>query len=371
VFDWTAGGHRPTYVRRLVEALHGSVGLLLALPDATLAEIGDLGVATVSLGDARPPLGGQLRRGHVIAEELERLRGVASGADRTLHLFGDHVLFRLATTKRLPGKISLVLYYPRWHYGDAFGTRLPLVDRAVALAKELALQRWRRRPDAGAVFALDEELAQRWSRRPGAPACWLPEPPVAQLPNKTQMSEKRGCIIYGALAPRKGIGALASALTIERTEVTVVIAGAPEPTYLSQLHRHVDAMRAAGVDVDLRARRHSEQEGLAALADARCAVLPYPRHPGMSRVLLEACSVGTPVVADDFGLVGHLVRRHQLGVTVDCTDRRALRSAIKALLDPETAASHSHALERFAERFTPSRFRAALLRGLAIPDVEV
>ena len=53
LFEWTAGGHRPIYVRRLVEALRPSTDVVLALPQTTLDVLGDLGVETLSLGANR------------------------------------------------------------------------------------------------------------------------------------------------------------------------------------------------------------------------------------------------------------------------------------------------------------------------------
>jgi hypothetical protein len=366
LFEWTAGGHRPIYVRRLVEALRPSTDLLLALPQVTLDAIGDLNVDTLSLGEPRPQLRGRLRRRSILAEEVDRLRDVASRADQTVHLFADHALFRLATTKRLPGRISLVVYYARGHYAAAYGTRLPLADRAVAHAKEWAVVRWRRRPDAHVVFTLDEEAARRWGQGRGAPAHWLPEPPVATLPYEPS-TNRDGCILYGALAPRKGIDLLTHALTIEPTRIRLVLAGGVDPPdYLSELRLREATMRASGVDIELRTHQHSELEGLRALAEARCALLPYPRHPGMSRVLLEACSVGTPVVVDRFGLLGHLVQRHGLGLAVDSADPRALRGAILSLADADDTGAYAEALAAFAARFTPERFRASLLDGLDI-----
>jgi glycosyltransferase involved in cell wall biosynthesis len=368
LFEWTAGGHRPVYVRRFIEALQPFADIVLALPQATLDAIDERDVETLSLGESRPPLGTRLRRRAVLAQEVEHLRRVAAVADHTLHLYADHVLFHLANATPLPGAISLILYTPRAHYADAYGTRLPVADRAVALAKEWAARRWRRRSDAQALFTLDEEAAARWKDLKGAPAQWLPEPPVLPLPSEQRPSERSGCVLYGALAPRKGIDLLVRALTVEPTSMRVVLAGSVEPAYLVELHRHVAAMETAGVDVELRAWQHSELEGLQALAGARCALLPYPRHAGMSRVLIEACSVVTPILADGFGLLGHLVRQHGLGLTVDCTDARALRQAALSLVQPENSASYTDALERFAARFAPERFSAALLAGLEIPS---
>ena len=102
--------------------------------------------------------------------------------------------------------------------------------------------------------------------------------------------------------------------------------------------------------MDVRARSHTEVEGLAVLGAARCAVLPYPRHAGMSRVLVESAATGTPVVAHDWGLLGHLVRTHGLGVTVDSSDAAALRTAVLSLSETDAQRRYAHALARFAAR---------------------
>jgi glycosyltransferase involved in cell wall biosynthesis len=127
------------------------------------------------------------------------------------------------------------------------------------------------------------------------------------------------------------------------------------------LRAYVCEMERSGAAVNVRPYRHSESEGLEVLARAKCAVLPYPRHDGMSRVLLEACSVGTPVIVHDRGLVGYLVRRYKLGRAVDCTDARALRRAILALVSTDDSEPHSAHLADFAARFSAARFEASIL----------
>src|SRR5262249_12119095 len=124
LFEWTAGGHRPIYVRRLVEALRPSADVVLAFPQTTLDAVGDLGVETLSLGDARPRLPGRLRRSAVLTEEAARFRRAARGMDHAVHLFADHILFRLIVEPMFPCRTSLVLYYPRAHYKAAYATDL-------------------------------------------------------------------------------------------------------------------------------------------------------------------------------------------------------------------------------------------------------
>jgi hypothetical protein len=365
LFDWTAGGHRPVYVRRFVEALRPIFDVVLALPQETLDAVGDLGAEALSLGEPRPAIGGRLRRRRLLAEEAALFREAASIGDDAIHLYADNVLPQLVKERAFPGRTSLLVYYPRAHY-RAIGTRLSPMDAVIALAKDRAVRSWRQRPDAQAVFTLDEEAARRWAAVPGARAQWLPEPPVRELPAEDRAGERAGCIVWGALDRRKGIDLLTRALTLRPTPVRLVIAGRPADAYRPELERHVASMEASGVAVELHARTLAELDGLRALAGAACAVLPYRRHPGMSRVLVEACSVETPVVVHRFGLLGHLVRTHGLGLSVDCHDPEALRAAVIEMSDPAMQKAYSKALAAFARRFTPEAFRSAIVHGLNV-----
>jgi glycosyltransferase involved in cell wall biosynthesis len=146
-----------------------------------------------------------------------------------------------------------------------------------------------------------------------------------------------------------------------------MIAGEADASFLPTLQRNVAEMEGQGATVDVRAYRHSEMEGLQVLARAKCAVLPYPRHDGMSRVLMEACSVGTPVIVHDRGLLGHLVRTYKLGHVVDCRDARALRRAILDLALSEKNEAYAARLADFAARFSRERFQEAVLAPFADP----
>ena len=370
LFDWTAGGHRPPYVRRFVQALEPLADVVLALPDVTLQEVRELGVETFSLGEPRPDIGSRLTRKDLLVREAALLRTAAARGDQALHLYADHVLVRLIREPEFPVSISLLLYYPRSHYRRAFGSRLGLRERVVAELKEGAVKVWRRRADAKALFALDEEAARRWSNAAGAPAFWLPEPPVGQLPDD-DARERTGCVVWGALDERKGLDLLADALALRPLPIRLVVAGRPSDGYGPELEHQVARMRASGADVDLRAQSHSETDGLRALAEASCAVLPYRRHSGMSRVLVEACSVGTPVLVHDFGLMGHLVKTYGLGMAVDCFRPEKLRDALGALTEPSARRRYADHLAAFSARFTRERFQAALAAGLGLGAASV
>lgn len=370
LFDWAHGGHHPVYIRRFAETLAPIADVVVAASDPTLEHLDGLEAQTIALGSARPPIGGPLRlsdRGTMRREArlLERIEREAK-ADHILHLHADAILPRLALHRTINTPISVLLFYPRAHYPQAFDTPLSRAEHAKAVAKEAVVAAWRRRRDAHALMTLDEEAARRWRERPGAPASWIPEPPVPRLEDPESPAERVGCVLYGALAERKGIDLLADAVALDQKPLHLTIAGEPSAAFLPTLELHVAEMRRSGASVDLRPHRHGELEGLRVLASGRCAVLPYPRHDGMSRVLVEACSVGTPVIVHARGLLGYLVRRYGLGLAVNCTDPHALRGAIFELSGGrDMTAAYSDALTRFASRFSAERFHAAVTAPFA------
>lgn len=383
LFDWTAGGHHSLYVRRFVEALRSSVDVVVAAPDETLLELGDLEVESFSLGAARPSVDMKRplpRQNRELAErELDLFVDacVQTHPDHVVHLYADPVIRRLVSRPALPTPVTLCVFFPRAHYPKSYAS--PLMPRELLRARflEHLVTRWRRRSDAYALFALDEEAVRSWSTRGGAPPYWLPEPPIAPLSIDLQ-SERDGCVLYGTLAARKGLEVVANAVALGPSTLKIVLGGDVEPDFRDPLAGYVDVMEKAGATVEVRAHRHSESEGLRMLAGSRCALLPYLEKYGMSRVLLEAASVRTPVIAHRTGLVGDLVRRHSLGLTVDCTDPFALREAMVEMTERSVTTSFEEALERFAARYSADHFRVRVLAPFASgtaavqrPDVQL
>jgi glycosyltransferase involved in cell wall biosynthesis len=371
LFDWTTGGHHGLYLQRFAEALAPSAQVVAAVADPLAGALEGLPVDVVPLGPSRPlpdpsrPPGPQNR--DLADAELDLLRDAVARErpDHVLHLNGDPILRRLVRLPPLPTRVSLCLFRPRAHFPSAYDARLEPRERLRAWFLEGLVARWRRRCDAHALLTLDEEAARRWSRRAGAPAVWFPEPPVQSPPWGPADIDESDCVLYGALAPRKGIDLLAAAIALGPTPLRMRIAGAVEEGFEAALADSVAAMRLAGADVDLRDHHHAESDGLGVLAAARCAVLPYPQHLGMSRVLVEAAAVGTPVLVHDFGMLGHLVRRHGIGRTVDCTDSAAFRAALLEFASVDRRDDYEPALAAFAARFSSSRFRWAVTAPFA------
>lgn len=85
----------------------------------------------------------------------------------------------------------------------------------------------------------------------------------------------------------------------------------------------------------------------------------------MSGVLLRAAAHGRPVVSQRDGLMGQLVSRHRLGVTVDTGDPAALTGALTAMIDTDPRMTFDPAQARaFALFHGVAAFQATLYRGL-------
>lgn len=368
LFDWTPGGHHPLYVRRFVEALSPKSEVIVAAPDELHEQIGNIDAESISLGPGRPPMDSTRplapQHRQLAERELDLFEDIArrSAADHLVHLYADPVIRRLVSRPMLPTRVTLCVFFARAHYPASYDSPLAPRELLRAWFLESLVRRWQRRSDAHALLTLDEVAARRWSKH--GRAFWLPEPPVVSIP--APAVERVGCLLYGTLASRKGLDLVARAVSLAPTSLQIVLAGEVDPSFREPLERDTERMRSAGADVELRLHRHTEDEGLRAIAAARCVLLPYLNHYTASRVLLEAATVGTPVIAHERGLVGHLVRLHGLGLSLDCSDPLALREAMLELAERQSPGRYLESLQRFAERYSDDRFRAAV--SLPFPE---
>jgi glycosyltransferase involved in cell wall biosynthesis len=369
LFDWIAGGHHARYLERVTTALDAVGGeVVIAAPDATHEEIGDIGASRYPLGSPRPhedhtrPLRPQARA--LAAREITLFASAVRSTRpaHAVHMYGDGVIRSLAVKRSVGVPTTICIFYACAHYARVYGSRLSARERARADLLEVLIARWRLRHDAHAVFALDQEVVESWNRWPGAPVHWFPEPPVAAFDERDGASSARsGCVLYGALSPHKGIDRLVAAVRSGGSGLDLTFAGSVQAEFGPQLAEYIQMMRAAGATVHLHSQPHDEHEGLRRLRAARCAVLPYPAHQGMSRVLLEAAVAGTPLVVHDYGLLAYLVRYHRMGVVVDARDPRALREALVAMTtDPDTTSRFRRGLWEFAQRHSADRFGRAI-----------
>lgn len=341
LFDQYINGHTATYLERFGRHLErAGAEVVVSAPDETVAALEASGIHCVPSGPADDwRLPGQVaseERRVILLRELEFLALVSEqhGIDHVVHLYADHILPEWA---QWPGSLppsTVVLFRLAAHYApEDIAQMSPEGADDVARLDE-ALARWSRRPEAHAVMTLDPYSVDDLAKRHGIDASWLPEPKVEQTVETAPA--RAGAILYGMLSPRKGLDRLAEAVVSRSVTGPFRLLGhVHRPEYAAMVEGHADRMRSAGARVVVELERPSDEAALRALARARCVVLPYRAHRGMSRVLVEACSVGTPVIVHDFGLLARVVREEGLGTVVDCDDGAALGAALERMLGHE------------------------------------
>lgn len=304
-----------------------------------------------------------------------------SGARYGLFLEFDHLSLPLALGLPLGAgcSVSGILFRPSVHYeGDA---RPPLRERLRELRKNLLYRLMLRHAAVHVVHTLDDAFpgfAQ--ARYPhGEKVLALPDPvypaavPRAEhrvLADRAPAGRKL-FVLFGVLSERKGVLALLHALMLleynSADHVAVIIAGELDAAIGDQVRRAKANLEHCRPRLWCHLEpRHLESGEIAALIDRSDFVLaPYQRFVGSSGVLMWAAGRGRPVIAQDYGLVGRLVRDHGLGHTVDTTDPAALAKVIAAAAGGDLGAPpEPKRLKAFAASRTPAAFAAGILETI-------
>jgi len=366
LFDLWNGGHNHIYFERFCEALDGH-SLYIVAPDPVLERLGNVEAVLISSGKTMrqaPPFGSDQKAfwNRPVDDEARLIEAVCAHIkpDRFVHMFADHLIPKWSSDLTTCAT-SFLLFFPFNHYPLYFKSDLSEEEIVRGLQFENATTLWRNLKSTKSVLTLDPFAAELWNQTRGVPVHWLPEPPVRPLKESRDRVIQNDIVFFGALAQRKGLSRLAQAVRQANLKINIVIAGwIEQPGYEDELMRDVEKMRSAGANVELQLNYHTETEILYLLATSKCAVIPYWRHFGMSRVLLEACSVGTPVVIHDFGLLAHLVRKYDVGRAVNCDIPHDFAGALLQVMDDSSNGKYAVYCRRFAELFTPDCFSAAV-----------
>ena len=191
----------------------------------------------------------------------------------------------------------------------------------------------------------------------------LPNPrSYFQLP-----SDRLVIVFFGSIARRKGVIQFLEAIEQAfrdrpqlSAQVAIVFAGPIFPDVGEELARRIQDLRHSFRDAFIQVRdsflTDEEVSTLICASDVVCAL--YTHHVGMSGMLTLAALHGRLVLGSDFGLIGELTRRFQLGVTCDTLVPSSITLALYEVIEQArslTAERKRHMAE-FAGRYSAERF---------------
>jgi glycosyltransferase involved in cell wall biosynthesis len=390
LFSPYTGGHHPEYLHHLVDGWRkrssGSLRVVCALSllDQHPRLLGNPGDASISFepiteAQALYESGTSLWK---IALWHRKTLKLLSEKHRPRHIFLpflDHMQPALAARIRLHGDpgISGILFRPETHY-RSLGRHEAGESVARGIKKRLLMRQALRHPYLRAVFSLDPTAVSSLSRyTTHASVIHLGDPVPRQNPTRDRQEtlgsigappSRRCGLLFGALAHRKGVLELLRAATLLPADLaetlTLVLAGRLDSSIATSVHELVRTAEEAGIFVVLIDEVLDDQD-LANLVHAADVILmPYLRHVGSSGALVRAAAARRPVIAQRYGLIGHLVEQHRLGICCDPTDPESLRAALARFLtggipfDP--AAAKDYASKNTVEAFQETIWRHIL-----------
>ena len=178
-------------------------------------------------------------------------------------------------------------------------------------------------------------------------------------------------LMFGALEnDRKGLNEIFDAIELLPPalcrRMTLLLAGTITPEGRQKLEARI-AQVSAGREVQIiRQYTFIPDEAIHPYFQISDVVLvPYQRHIGMSAILVRAAAAQKPVLASDFGVVGELTRRYQLGLVIDATSPEEISKAlIRFLLEIPAELCNPAKQKQFADRNTAEQFASQIFQGL-------
>ncbi len=386
IFEPEHGGHQPAYVRVLAEwiAARGSdVGVTFAVSGQLLErlqiedrmdlrQLPGVTVYTIDTAAAQTCFQGPLYRRSFARMRLIKQIVRTCPVRHVLSLYLDSLQLSIALGQR-PGPgttLSGILFRPSLHsiYSDSDAP--PLNERIRDWRKRIMYRLMLRNPALTRVFSLDPYFpAYAVSEFASAEkVVGIADPAVtgdvadgAEIgPDLLEALEGQTTTfaLFGALSERKGVcqvlDALSQLTAATRARIRVVLAGRVDPSLLPEVRLRVDRLASPGIGsqcVRILDRYLTTQELAWLVRESSVILAPYQRFVGSSGVLTWAAAQRRPVIAQQYGLVGALVRDYCLGLAVDTSDPARIADAIADLAD-------AHRLHDVVERARWSDFLA-------------
>lgn len=390
LFDLFVSGHHPGYILHLIKYWHeqripGSLDILVTPKFCLLhPEVVDLALRNSDYNN--------IRFLTISLEEEAKLKSEATSRDRMLRSFQewnlldkyvsylkptkcllmyiDSILLSLAI-KGISCPLSGIYFRPIFHYGEFTDFSLSRKERLLQFRDKVVISRVLNHPNFQTLFCLDQFAKDSISTLNGkVKAVHLPDP-VQIYKNTDVQPEKfnekleihpgrKTFLMFGVPQKRKGIDQLIEAINLLPSylcqEFCLLIVGplSSEPSTKDKLTELSKTLPLQVIVVD---KFVPDQEVQVYFQIADVILAPYQRHVGMSAILVRAAAALKPVLSSNYGLMGEIVKRHKLGVTVDSRIPVEIAKGLKQYLTmpAEDLCSH-HSMKQFAGQNSAEKF---------------
>ena len=273
--------------------------------------------------------------------------------DRGLLMYSDHFQIPMLIGQASPCPVSCIYFRPTFHYGSLENYQPSFKQRIAAWRKHLMVKRLLKLKQMDVLFSLDP-LAVGYMKdnfSTHAKIRQLPDSFVRYKTTASQIDELRSelaveqgrkiCMLLGVLDSRKGplqlLDAASQLPEAVQNKLCLLLVGSLTPAIENEVVQKVELLQqTTPLQVILKNDYISDTivQRYYELADV--ALTTYQRHMGMSSALIRAALAEIPVLSSSYGLMGNLVEKERLGVTVDTEDPVAFTKALATVAEQPT-----------------------------------
>jgi glycosyltransferase involved in cell wall biosynthesis len=286
--------------------------------------------------------------------------------DRGLLMYSDYFQIPMLTGSPSPCPVSCIYFRPTFHYRTLKNYQPTIKQRLAAWRKRFLTQRLLKLKQIDILFSLDPIAVDFMNQHfeTDAKIMRLPDSFVRYHWSQEDIDRlrsdlgiqtgRRVCLLLGILDSRKGPLQLLDAADRLPSEIQsktcLLLVGSLTNEISSEVIAKVNHLNQnSPVQVILQNEYVSDSVVQKYYQLAHVALTTYQRHMGMSSALIRAALANIPVLSSDFGLMGELVERENLGITINTEDlsefSRGLADAIsrpsESLFDEQQALNFS------------------------------
>ena len=304
-------------------------------------------------------------------------------ATQCLIMYFDTCQLPLALGAKSPSPFSGIYFRPTFHYNEFTGYTPSWKDRIQQWREKAFLYRILRHPQLQTLFCLDPFAVKHLARlHSHVSAVHLPDPvqiPKDLVPQSRSIREVLGVapgrqvfLLFGALTERKGIYQLLEAiLTLSPDlcqKLCLLVVG--ESKIKAPLENQIATVcQARPVQIIRRYEFIPQQDVQTYFQLADVVLAPYQHHVGMSGILLLAAAAQKPVLSSNYGLMGEMVRRFGLGLTVDSSrPSEIIKGLTQFLLKSPAELCDRTKMSAFAVQNSAEQFARIIFEHMQLSD---
>jgi len=254
--------------------------------------------------------------------------------DRGLLMYSDHFQIPMLIGQASPCPVSCIYFRPTFHYGVLENYHPTWKQRLAAWRKKTIVKQLLKLKQMDVLFSLDslavDFIKNNFSTT--ASVRQLPDSFVRYQTTEEQLAELRSelliesdrkvCMLLGVMDSRKGPIQLLDAAQLLpenlQKKLCLLLVGSLHAEIKDEVVKKVaDLQEKTSIQVVLKDAYVSDTVVQRYYELSDVALTTYQRHMGMSSALIRAALAGVPVLSSDYGLMGELVKREKLGITVD------------------------------------------------------